>query len=181
MSDLDGLYGGEPELEVEDDVQRLGHAFSMVEAAHACGVSRDSIKRKLGRFEHKWKDATGAWRIPLADLLAAGLTPNAPTEAPTAPARSEVAEIKTSSLEIELREARAQLAAYEQAMHAERARAEEAERARAEMAAALQLALQKIPASLPPAQDAAPVQTADAPGASPSAPAPPRRRWFRRT
>jgi hypothetical protein len=57
-----------------------GHLFSITEAAQATGMHRDTIKRRVGKdeFPNARRDSAGAWLIPLGDLLAAGLTVNAP-------------------------------------------------------------------------------------------------------
>lgn len=57
--------------------QAGGHHFRLNEAAASCGVSRSTMRRKResGAFPNAYTDAAGAWIIPLADLLAAGLTP----------------------------------------------------------------------------------------------------------
>lgn len=60
----------------------------MVEAAATCGVSRDTIKRRLraGQFPGAHRadgsggSGTGAWLIPWGDLLVAGLGPSAPAD-----------------------------------------------------------------------------------------------------
>jgi hypothetical protein len=53
-------------------------ALSISEAAQVCGVRRRTIRRRhqAGEFEHAFKDPEGAWRIPVSDLVAAGLRPN---------------------------------------------------------------------------------------------------------
>lgn len=60
----------------------------MVEAAAICGVSRDTIKRRLraGQFPGAHRadgsggSGTGAWLIPWVDLLVAGLGPSSPAD-----------------------------------------------------------------------------------------------------
>jgi hypothetical protein len=46
----------------------------------ACGVSRDTIKRRLtdGHFQSATKNEAGRWIIPLDDLLASDLRPGKP-------------------------------------------------------------------------------------------------------
>lgn len=48
------------------------------EAARICGVSEETIRRRLraGRLAHAQREPgpSGAWRIPVADLMVAGLT-----------------------------------------------------------------------------------------------------------
>ena len=64
----------------------LGVFFTIAQAAEACGVSRDTIKRRraAGAFPNAVLEG-GAWAVPLADLLAAGLQPGRPAQ-PDAPA-----------------------------------------------------------------------------------------------
>lgn len=73
--------------------------WSITEAAERCGVSRSTIRRYLDgeRFPNADK-SSGAWRIPLTDLLAAGLSPSGMSEPdyPTEerPPRSEETELR---------------------------------------------------------------------------------------
>jgi hypothetical protein len=48
-------------------------ALTLSEAAAACGVSRSTVKRKLAEFGNAYRDGDGVWRVPIADLLGAGL------------------------------------------------------------------------------------------------------------
>jgi hypothetical protein len=52
--------------------------LSISEAAQVCGVRRRTIRRRhqAGEFEHAFKDPDGSWKIPVNDLIAAGLRPN---------------------------------------------------------------------------------------------------------
>lgn len=50
-----------------------GAHLTLTEAADACGVSHSTIKRKQSEFAHAYKDQTGTWRVPVSDLLGAGL------------------------------------------------------------------------------------------------------------
>ncbi len=71
-------------------VESGGKLFSVTEAAEACSLSQKTIKRRLseGAFPGAYKEPMSAqggnerWLIPLADLLAAGLRPNAARRAP---------------------------------------------------------------------------------------------------
>ena len=70
--------------------------FSINEAARECGIHRNTVKRRLAAGE--FSDAVkrdGAWRIPLPNLLAAGLQPGKPTppETPTVDLTEEDAEV----------------------------------------------------------------------------------------
>jgi signal transduction histidine kinase len=50
-----------------------GAALTLTEAAEACGVSRSTIKSRLPEFANADQDASGSWRVPVSDLLGAGL------------------------------------------------------------------------------------------------------------
>lgn len=54
--------------------------WTAAEAARRCGVSRTTLTRRLlaGEIDGAHKDADGAWRVPLAGLLAAGMPPTDP-------------------------------------------------------------------------------------------------------
>jgi len=101
-----------------------GHLFTLREAAEACGVSRDTIKRRnaAGRFPGAQRDDAGAWLVPLADLLADGLHPNAPVqgEAPpqgAAPPPADAEQVaRMVELEAQVRELRARLDERERAL-----------------------------------------------------------------
>jgi hypothetical protein len=61
-------------------------ALTISEAASACGVNRRTIRRRLdaGAFPSAYRDEAvsqgpAPWRIPVEDLLGAGLRPHAPT------------------------------------------------------------------------------------------------------
>lgn len=51
--------------------------FTLAEAANLVGVSRSSVRRRLdqGAFSNAYKTPRGIWKIPLPDLLEAGLNP----------------------------------------------------------------------------------------------------------
>ncbi len=55
-----------------------GVTFTVREAAKACAVHANTVRRRLkgGEFPNAYRDATGTWRIPVVDLEAAGLRPN---------------------------------------------------------------------------------------------------------
>lgn len=67
------------------------NAYTLREAAGLCGVSRGTVRRYLdeggrpGRFPNAFQDADGVWRIPVPDLIAAGLKPGKPTAPDSAP------------------------------------------------------------------------------------------------
>ncbi len=52
--------------------------LTLEQAAHACSVTRLTILRYLDerRFEHAFRGADGVWRVPVADLVEAGLRPD---------------------------------------------------------------------------------------------------------
>lgn len=56
--------------------------WTVAQAARECGVSADTIRRRLksGAFPNADRSGKqGAWRIPVDDLIAAGLTPGKPS------------------------------------------------------------------------------------------------------
>lgn len=84
MSERDMAADPQPDTPGEVPVQYL---FSLAGAAAACGVARSTIRRRLdkGDFPNARRvsvpgepETTAAWRIPAADLVAAGLPPNRP-------------------------------------------------------------------------------------------------------
>lgn len=57
-------------------------SLTLSEAAEACGVSRSTVRRKheAGEFPNAFKAGPdNAWRIPVTDLLGAGLRPGRPS------------------------------------------------------------------------------------------------------
>jgi hypothetical protein len=133
-------------LEASDD-------WTISEVAVACGVERKAIERRLrqGEFPNAWRAVTEngsssfqpVWRIPLGDLRAVGLEPNAarlpPRPRPALTNGAEVAQLRTELAEWQRRALVAEALAEErlrgladarQALHAlatavERPRAEE--------------------------------------------------------
>lgn len=92
------------------------------------GASRSTIRRyrEAGKFPNAYKDTAGAWRFPLEDLLAVGLSPSEsarergqskPNEQPLSMSTEQAS---TASTE--------QVSKLEQALILERTRAENAER-----------------------------------------------------
>lgn len=95
--------------------------FTQREAAEACGISIETIKRRrtAGAFPGAEADDRGVWRIPLADLLAAGLNPGRPAppeETTAAPAaqpedvidlREQIADLRGRLAERDRADARA--------------------------------------------------------------------------
>jgi hypothetical protein len=66
---------------------KLGKVFSLTEAAEAARVSRTTIRRYLDRdrFPNAYRNAEGQWRVPVADLEAAGLRLHRPAPPEGAP------------------------------------------------------------------------------------------------
>jgi predicted DNA-binding transcriptional regulator AlpA len=55
-------------------------AWTLTEAVQRTGSSRSTLRRYLdaGKFPNAYKDTSKAWRFPLEDLLAAGLSVSEP-------------------------------------------------------------------------------------------------------
>jgi hypothetical protein len=97
---------------------QVGVALTMSEAARACRVHRSTIRRHLVRrsFPNAYKEAAnGWWRIPVADLEAAGLRPNRMAPPEEADARGDAPELheELERLRRELSEAQMRAAAAE--------------------------------------------------------------------
>lgn len=141
-----------------DDTATLRPVLTLSEAVEACGVSRATLKRRLGANElpGAYKDDEGSWRLPVDALLAAGFRLHRPEPVHEPP----VPQGHDPSLVEELRERVARLSTE---LAEARARAEERDRA----LSTLELALRTLgPAPTPPAGEP---------------PVTPRRRWWRRT
>jgi hypothetical protein len=116
---------GGPDQSAVTDEERTGPEFTVSEAALACQVDRRTIRRRLeaSSFPNAHKLENGRWRIPVVDLIAAGLKPNAPTAAVEIIGSTTVDVV--AELQAQLAELQAQLAdALKRAAEAE-ARAEE--------------------------------------------------------
>lgn len=147
-------------------------------------MSRSTVRRyrEQGKFPNAFKDSSGAWKIPLEDLLAVGWKPNAPAQsepvsAPPEPDKS----INDKVLELE------------QALMLERVKREAAEQANMQMKANLEdlrTAMRMIeakpvsgPVSLPEPAKGLPTEPASARlPEQPQEPAeqPKKRRWWHR-
>ncbi len=117
-------------IDLTDD--GLGQRFTQKGAARVCGVALNTIKRRraAGAFPNAVSD-DGIWRIPLADLLAAGLNPGRPTAAEPAPDQDTA---QPDTLEVRLAVAEAQLTERDAAHAAEQAAAQrEADALRAQL------------------------------------------------
>jgi predicted DNA-binding transcriptional regulator AlpA len=103
-------------------------AWTLTEAVQRTGSSRSTLRRYLeaGKFPNAYKDSSKAWRFPLEDLLAAGLSVSEPTREHTLGASTERAlsngNDHTSTATAE------QVSKLEQALREERTRADNAER-----------------------------------------------------
>lgn len=95
-------------------------AWTLTEAVQRTGASRSTLRRHLdaGKFPNAYKDTSNAWRFPLEDLLAAGLSVSEP---PAERAQSMPTE-QPSTASAEL------VSKLEQALREERTRADNAER-----------------------------------------------------
>lgn len=156
--------------------------FTAADAARRCGVARSTLTRRLhaGEIPGAAKDDDGAWRVPLAGLLAAGLVPDA--HRPPADADDDPAPVLDAAARIAAAEHAAAIARLEGELLAERARREAAETLAAERAARvadLQNALRMIepprtpPEPAPESPDTDDQAPADQPG-HPTPPTPPR-------
>lgn len=104
-------------------------SWDLGEAAQRCGVSRSTVRRyrEQGKFPNAFKDSSGAWKIPLEDLLAVGWKPNAPAQ----PEPVSVPPEPNKSINDKVAE-------LEHALTLERVRREAAEQANAQMKANLE-------------------------------------------
>lgn len=97
--------------------QRMGSeiTFSISDAARVCGVSRSAIRRLLdaGTLPGAYREAVegsapnaNPWRVPIADLLAAGLVPNRPADNPGASVDGSEPEVVRLRHELEIERSR---------------------------------------------------------------------------
>lgn len=103
-------------------------AWTLTEAVERTGASRSTIRRyrEAGKFPNAYKDTAGAWRFPLEDLLAVGLSPSEPARER---AQSKASEQGQSTPTEQSSSASAeQVSKLEQALRNERTRADNAER-----------------------------------------------------
>jgi predicted DNA-binding transcriptional regulator AlpA len=95
-------------------------AWTLTEAVQRTGASRSTLRRYLdaGKFPNAYKDTSKAWRFPLEDLLAAGLSVSEPLAERALNKPTEQPDTATAEQVIKL----------EQALRDERTRADNAER-----------------------------------------------------
>jgi predicted DNA-binding transcriptional regulator AlpA len=95
-------------------------AWTLTEAVERTGASRSTIRRyrEAGKFPNAYKDTSKAWRFPLEDLLAAGLSVSEPAAERALSTPTEQPNTATAE----------QVSKLEQALREERTRADNAER-----------------------------------------------------
>lgn len=114
--------------------------WSIKQAAEACGVSVDTVKRRIKKLEElgAYKNSRGAWRVTPEQLRGAGLKPGAPLKGARAvPQGKESAPGATGGAEVE--KLRARVVELEAALRVEKAKLEAAERVAEERSRALDL------------------------------------------
>lgn len=103
-------------------------AWTLTEAVERTGASRSTLRRYLaaGKFPSAYKDSSNAWRFPLEDLLAAGLSPSEPARER---AQNLPSDLVQNVFTEQTKNATAdQVNKLEQALREERVRADNAER-----------------------------------------------------
>ena len=105
-------------------------AWTISEVVERTGASRSTIRRyrDAGKFPHAFKDSAGVWRVPIEDLLAAGLSVRDPARAEQVSQVSEQVQPAPEQATISLREKVNEL---ERALAVEQARNEGLQRAAA--------------------------------------------------
>lgn len=114
--------------------------WSIKQAAEACGVSVDTVKRRIKKLEElgAYKNARGAWRVTPEQLRGAGLKPGAPLKGTRAvPQGTEEVPGAQGSAEVE--KLRARIVELEAALKVEKAKLEAAERVAEERSRSLDL------------------------------------------
>lgn len=103
-------------------------AWTLTEAVQRTGASRSTLRRyqAAGKFPNAYKDSSNAWRFPLEDLLAVGLSPSEPARERALSASSE--QVLSASAEQASSASAEQVSKLEQALREERTRADNAER-----------------------------------------------------
>ena len=112
-------HGERPSMSaVSDPPERP--SLTLSEAAEACGVSRSTIRRKreAGDFPNAYRAGPDtAWRIPVTDLLGAGLKPGRPS--PPDPVSELDERVRAATVTLP----KAELDALREQLHNERTRA----------------------------------------------------------
>ncbi len=122
--------------------------FNLAEASEATGISKRTLSRRFqeGKLPNTSQDQSGAYTIPIGDLLALGYRPHAPSP-PDAPLDAGAPPLATGVTvhpdSEELARVRADLANW-------RARAEERERVIESLQEALAMAKRALPPGDPP-------------------------------
>lgn len=114
--------------------------WSIKQAAEACGVSVDTVKRRIKKLDElgAYKNSRGAWRVTPEQLRGVGLKPGAPLKGARAlPQGSEDAPGASSGAEVE--KLRARVIELEAALKVEKMKVEAAERVAEERSRALEL------------------------------------------
>ena len=105
-------------------------AWTISEVVERTGASRSTIRRyrDAGKFPHAFKDSAGVWRVPIEDLLAAGLSVSDPARAEQVSQIREQVQPGPEQATVTLREKVTEL---ERALAVEQARNEGLQRAAA--------------------------------------------------
>jgi predicted DNA-binding transcriptional regulator AlpA len=110
-------------------------AWTLTEAVQRTGASRSTLRRyqAAGKFPNAYKDSSNAWRFPLEDLLAIGLSPSEPARERASASRERALSTsseqgQSTSTEQAKTTTDEQVSKLEQALREERTRADNAER-----------------------------------------------------
>lgn len=132
----------------------------MKQAAEVCGVSVDTVKRRIKKLEElgAYKNSRGAWRVTPEQLRGAGLKPGAPLKRTRAlPQGKESAPGAQGGAEVE--RLRARVIELEAALKVEKLKVEAAERVAEERSKSLELlarSLRVLEASREPVREVEP-------------------------
>lgn len=158
--------------------------WTLSEAAERTGISRSTLRRRLdqGKFPGAYRDQAKQWRIPLTDLLAAGITPVQGVFTDIAHPENElahdIAQVTQAPLEIRVMELENALSIE----RAHRAAAEQVALAHEQRAKTAEMALRMLESGRPatPAGDVTEQVPAAAPAKKDGPPQRPARWWNRR-
>ena len=114
--------------------------WSLKQAAEACGVSVDTVKRRIKTLEElgAYKNARGAWRVTPEQLRGAGLKPGVPLKR-TGALHQGTEDAPGAQGGAEVEKLRARVVELEAALKVEKARVEAAERVAEERSRSLDL------------------------------------------